>query len=82
MDVSLLDKPDAKHQRMHRGYSVYSQQSLIEESILKEQCIGGAADNKRSRCLFSERKGSIYNSAKARISLLNSALIRRFSTRK
>lgn len=30
MDISLLLEPQAKHQRMHRGDSMYSEQSLVE----------------------------------------------------
>mmetsp|Transcript_25655 Transcript_25655/g.46443 ORF Transcript_25655/g.46443 Transcript_25655/m.46443 type:complete len:85 (+) Transcript_25655:579-833(+) len=30
MDISLLLEPQAKHQRMYRGNSMYSEQSLVE----------------------------------------------------
>ena len=39
MGISLLMEPQAKHQRMHRGDSMYSEQSLLElDSIPCKDC--------------------------------------------
>ena len=39
MDISLLMKPQVKHQRMHRGDSMYDEQSIIElETIRCKYC--------------------------------------------
>lgn len=75
MDISLLLEPQAKHQRMHRGDSMYDEQSIIElESIRCKHCQRSFAPSTyvrhcnegKPKCLNVEKR-SVYNSAKIRV---------------
>ena len=75
MDISLLLNPQAKHRRMHRGDSMYDEQSIIElETIRCQHCDRGFSPKSyvkhcnagKSRCL-NTKKRAVYDSAKKRI---------------
>ena len=75
MDISLLLDPQAKHQRMHRGDSMYDEQSVIElETIRCTHCqksfIPSAyvrhCNSGEPMCTISKKRPT-YDSAKKRI---------------
>ena len=75
MDISLLLEPQAKHQRMHRGDSMYDEQSVIElETIRCKHCQRGFipsayvrhCNSGKPMCTISKKRPT-YDSTRKRI---------------
>ena len=75
MDITLLLEPQAKHQRMHRGDSMYDEQSIIElETIRCQHCKRPFAPSSyvkhcnsgKPRCI-NVKKRLVYDSTQKRI---------------
>lgn len=75
MDISLVLEPTGKHQRMHRGDSMYSEQSLIEldaipcphceRSFTPKAYVKHFDGNNKPKCKSARgKKRSVFNSAK------------------
>lgn len=77
MDISLLMEPQAKHQRMYRGDSMYSEQSLLEldaipckdckRSFVPKAYVKHFNMDGKPKCSVFNKKRPVFDSAKARI---------------
>mmetsp|Transcript_24076 Transcript_24076/g.52048 ORF Transcript_24076/g.52048 Transcript_24076/m.52048 type:complete len:85 (+) Transcript_24076:304-558(+) len=68
MDISLLLEPQAKHQRMYRGNSMYSEQSLVEFkaiSRVRNAKSSSAHKTRVKRKSVVNKKRPVFNSAEA-----------------
>ena len=86
MDISLLLEPQVKHRRMHRGDSIYSEQSLVElDAIPCKDCHRSFAPKSyvkhfdtegRPKCksLFSKKR-PVFHSAKVSMARMTSEAI-------